>query len=75
MHEHFEISSVGHIAQQLQAPVSQILNAADRLGIKPSFVNNVQYFCVEDVALIREGILAEMRLHELPIDNQCQNIS
>ena len=53
-----DISSSGFLAQQLQAPVSRIMDAAGRLGIQPNRINGVPHFTAEDVELIRAALNA-----------------
>ena len=71
----FELSSIGFLAQQLQAPVSRIMDAAGRLGIQPNRLNGVPYFSAADVELIRGELIAELRSRESHIIDQRSGIS
>jgi hypothetical protein len=52
-----EITSIGHLAGELQTPVSRIAAVAAALGIMPtSIINGVRYFAIGDVARIAEHL-------------------
>ncbi len=75
MNPHFEICSIGFCCQRLQVPIAAIRAAADRLGLRSSSINGVVHFCESDVALIRQAILAELRLRESQAFDQRSNVS
>lgn len=55
------ITSIGVLAGEIQAPVKQIAEVAKQLGIVPSArINNVPHFCAADV----ERIAAHIRTAE-----------
>ncbi len=55
-----KILSIGHVAGQLQTPVSRLQELADLLKIVPrSTVNGIPYFDVLDVERIADRIRSE----------------
>ena len=73
-HEPFQLCSLGYSCQLLQVPISKIREAADRLGIRSSSINGVVHFSESDVDLIREALLAELRLRESQVHDQRSGI-
>jgi len=75
MNPPINISSIGHLAQLLQAPVARIRVAAAQLGIVESRLNDVAYFSAADVERIRAAITLERQHRESVIHDQRSNIS
>ena len=73
-HEPFQLYSIGFACQQLQLPIAAIRAAADRLGLRSSSINGVVHFSESDVDLIREALLAELRLRESQVHDQRSGI-
>ena len=74
-HEPIDISSIGFICQQLQTSIGLILSTADELAIRRSLINGVPHFTATDIDLIRQKLLAELRLRESQVLDQRSNIS
>jgi len=71
----FELSSTGYLAQQFQTPVSKILDAASRLGIRASRLNGIAHFNAADVEKLRTALVSELQQREAASINQRSNIS
>ncbi len=55
-----KILSIGHVAGQLQTPITELAAIAELLGIVPtSTINNVPYFDAADVKQVADHIRSE----------------
>lgn len=58
--QQFDVTAVGRVASAAQVPLSQLLEVASRLGIKPvGRINGVDYFDAPDI----QALLSHIRSH------------